>query len=97
MIDTNKVDCDKAGDAINKFVTDEGDAIQKTRSAYLKATDAQRKQYHDRNVAIFKKASPGILACKKSQRFMTAMKTFPKLRNIKGDASDAKNADNAAK
>jgi hypothetical protein len=82
LLDANKGDCDKAGDAVAKYAGDNDAAIKTARTAYSKATDDQRKKYKDRMVALNKKARPVIVACKKSDKFMNAMKAFPKMRDL---------------
>ena len=77
MMDTTKeTDCDKLGDAMDKFATDNKADIDAV-DAYEKAHDADKKAWEDKHKADMDKMMAPIEKCKDNAKVKAAMAKMP--------------------
>jgi hypothetical protein len=77
IIDGDKANCDKMGDDVSKFATDNKDKMAKLKEEGGKLSDEQKKamrdKYNDRMMAAMKKMGPGMSACHDNAKLKAAM------------------------
>ena len=78
VMDKNKDNCDKMGDELAKFMTDNGKKIEELKkSGEGKSKEEQKemmKKYEDRMKTVMGKVMGAGMACKDNQKVQDAMK-----------------------
>jgi hypothetical protein len=82
LIDANKADCPKMGDALNKFMADNGPTLKEMQEKGKGMTKEQKEawatKYKARLEAASNKMMTGIQACQKDAKVLDALKKMPK-------------------
>ena len=80
VVDKNKDNCDQMASELDKFQTDNADAIKAMQANKANRTEAEKKawqdKYGDRAKAAYTKMSAGSQKCKTNEKVKTALAKF---------------------